>query len=279
MAVPNTKVSAYIPCYNNAATIAEAIRSLQGQTIKIDQIFVIDDGSTDNSAEIAGSCGVEVIRNDKNSGRGAIRAQAMQFARNEFVLSLDASKVISPLFLEHALVRFTDNVAAVYGRIILNHAENTTGRWANRHIYNMCDMTGINRYALLVTAGCILRRSMVLQIGNFNSSYTHSEDRELGFRLLANKYEVVFDPALQVVDARRKNLAAVLETYWRWHAGALDGGTFLTYLKQIAYSIKVLAVKDLQEGDPAAGIISLISPHYQWWRHQIWRLGKKGRTK
>ena len=139
MAVQDTKVSAYVPCYNNAATIAAAICSLQGQTRPIDEIFVIDDGSTDNSGEIAKNCGVEVIRNNKNTGRGAVRAQAVQLARNEYVLSLDANKVISPAFLEHALVRFTENVAAVYGRIVLNHAENTAGRWANRHIYGMCD--------------------------------------------------------------------------------------------------------------------------------------------
>ena len=127
-------------------------------------------------------------------------------------------------------------------------------------------MTSINTHALLVTAGCILRRSIVLRLGNFNTSYGHSEDRELGARLLANKYEVVFDPALQVVDARRKNLAVVLETYWRWHAGAIDGGTFSSYLKQIWYSIRVLVVQDVKAGELLSVLISLISPHYQWWR-------------
>ncbi len=48
-----TKISVYIPAYNVGEFLARSIESLQAQTIPPDEILVIDDGSRDNSAEIA----------------------------------------------------------------------------------------------------------------------------------------------------------------------------------------------------------------------------------
>ena len=92
-------VSAYIPCYNNIDTIAEAINSIKRQTIAVGELFVIDDGSTDGSAEAVESMGVRVIRNERNLGRGTVRARAMQEARNELVVSCDAGAVLDPDFI------------------------------------------------------------------------------------------------------------------------------------------------------------------------------------
>lgn len=271
MAVPESvssvrKISAYVPCYNNAATVSESIKSLKAQTVAIDEIFVIDDGSTDESVKIASACGVKVIENGLNSGRGAVRAQAMQMARNELVFCLDASKVIGPKYLEHALSwPLVGKQAGVFGRIILNNPIALPERWANRHIYEMTEGAA-NTHGLLVTAGSLLRKSIVLEVGNFNRLLRHSEDRELGHRLLQANYDVVFDPVLTILDARQKNLPDVLETYWRWHAGDKETVDFGAYLRQVIYSIKVLAARDIQSNDLAAVFVSLLSPHYQLWR-------------
>jgi hypothetical protein len=61
----------------------------------------------------------------------------------------------------------------------------------------------------------------------------------------------------------------VLERYWRWHAGADEGVDFRKYIKQIYFSLKVMALQDLAEGDLLSVPISLFVPHYQFWRS--WR--------
>lgn len=260
------KISAYVPCYNDASTVGETIKSLQAQTVSIDEIFVIDDGSIDDSVRVANACGVRVIENGRNTGRGAVRARAMQMARNELVFCLDASKVISPKYLEHALSwPLVGKEAGVFGRIILNHPRTLSERWANRHIYEMTE-SAANSHGLLVTAGSLLRKSIVLEVGNFNRLCRHSEDRELGHRLLQANYDVIFDPVLTILDARQKNLSDVLETYWRWHAGDKETVDFEAYLRQVIYSVKVLAARDIKSNDPAAVFVSLLSPHYQLWR-------------
>ena len=92
-------VSAYIPCYNNIDTVAEAVNSIRRQKVAVGELFVIDDGSTDGSAEAVESMGVRVVRNKANFGRGVVRARAMQEARNELVVSCDAGAVLDPDFI------------------------------------------------------------------------------------------------------------------------------------------------------------------------------------
>jgi glycosyltransferase involved in cell wall biosynthesis len=66
-------VSVVIPCYNHGAYLAEAIESIQAQTYPNIEILVIDDGSTDNTKEVA--CGFEKVQYhyQPNAGLSAAR--------------------------------------------------------------------------------------------------------------------------------------------------------------------------------------------------------------
>jgi len=124
-----------VPCFNSAATVCRTIESLQAQLLPIDQLFVVDDGSTDSSVTIAEAAGVPVLRNDSNLGRGAVRARAMREAKNEFVVCCDSSKSLMPGFVDSGLMWFEDpKVAAVCARIVQPPAENAVERWRGRHM-------------------------------------------------------------------------------------------------------------------------------------------------
>ena len=64
------KVTALIPVYNEEKTITGVLQVLKEDPL-VDEILVIDDGSTDNSAALARSMGVQVISLEKNQGKGA----------------------------------------------------------------------------------------------------------------------------------------------------------------------------------------------------------------
>src|SRR5262245_5299671 len=66
-AIPG-EITAIVPAYNEAESIAETIRSLQAQTWPISQIIVVDDCSTDDTGSIAAALGVKVIRPAANTG-------------------------------------------------------------------------------------------------------------------------------------------------------------------------------------------------------------------
>jgi N-acetylglucosaminyltransferase len=260
-------ISAYVPCFNNASTIRMTIESIRNQTIPVDELFVVDDGSSDRSSTIVQDTAVRVICQEQNLGRGAVRAHAMEEAFHEFVLSCDATNALAPNFVELALPWFeSENVVAVFGRMWQDDKSTAVLRWRGRHLFKMKAQLALNRRASLITYGVMMRKSHVLAVGNFNSNLRHSEDVDLGGRLLAKGYEVVFDPHLHTLSLANNTLLEVLERYWRWYAGKEERISWRGYFKQVVYSLKVMAREDFRAGDPLGIPISLLSPHYQFWR-------------
>ena len=85
-------VSAIIPVYNCERYLAEAIESVLAQTYRPIGIIVVDDGSTDGSADVAKSFTDPQVRYfyQPNSGQGAARNQGTNLARGSFFTFLDA---------------------------------------------------------------------------------------------------------------------------------------------------------------------------------------------
>jgi len=145
-------VSAYVPCFNNVTSVAGALAAIQRQSIPVVDLFLVDDGSTDGSRAVAEQLGVRVIAMERNAGRGAVRAAAMERAQQDLVLCCDATNHLPDDFLLKASHWFTDpSVAAVYGRIRQVKAETLADRWRGRHLFKMQDDLAVQHNALLST--------------------------------------------------------------------------------------------------------------------------------
>lgn len=264
--MPRPSISACVVCYNSEASLGRTIQSIQNQTTGIDELIVVDDGSTDGSAAVAGNLGARVISHPGNLGRGAARARSIAEARHELVLCVDATGALDEEFLSLVLPWFDDPlVAAVCSRIDDPQPEGLVRRWRARHLYRTGVRGAVTRNASLITGGSLLRRAAVLDVGNFNAALRDGEDADVGRRLLARGYDVVYDPRVRVMSTTRNSLGQVLERYARW-GDSDESFSWNGYLKQVAYSIKVMARQDLCARDPAAVAISLLTPHYQVWR-------------
>ena len=112
-------VSVVIPAYNNAATIAEALRSVAAQSYANGEVIVVDDGSTDALADAVRGSGVEcrLIR-QANAGPAAARNHGIGKARGEWIAFLDGDDVWMPerLRIQFELVRQYPDAAMVCGR-------------------------------------------------------------------------------------------------------------------------------------------------------------------
>lgn len=97
-------VSVVVPAWNSAASLAETLRSIAAQTHSNIEILIVDDGSTDDTAEIAAAfCALEprasLIR-QSNGGVGSARNRAIEEARGEWVAPIDADDLWHPTKIE-----------------------------------------------------------------------------------------------------------------------------------------------------------------------------------
>jgi glycosyltransferase involved in cell wall biosynthesis len=92
---PVPLVTVVIPCFNYARYLPAAIASVRRQNYENVEILVVDDGSTDDSVEVALTFEVPVIRR-VNGGVGAARNTGLAAARGEFVVFLDADDELLP---------------------------------------------------------------------------------------------------------------------------------------------------------------------------------------
>lgn len=98
------RISVVIPVYNGARHLAAAIESVLRQTVPVLEVIVVDDGSTDHSADIARRFGDQVcLLNQPNSGAAVARNFGIQHAQGNFLAFLDADDLWSERKLEWQL--------------------------------------------------------------------------------------------------------------------------------------------------------------------------------
>jgi glycosyltransferase involved in cell wall biosynthesis len=103
-------VSVVIPAYNSEEFIGEAIQSVLAQTLPVSEIIVIDDGSSDRTAEVARDLGAAVIR-QPHRGISAARNAGVRAATQEWIAFHDADDVWRSSKIEYqwqAIVRYPD---------------------------------------------------------------------------------------------------------------------------------------------------------------------------
>ncbi len=98
---PAPRVSVIIPCYNQATLLGQAVDSCLAQTWESMEIIVVNDGSPDDTAAVAGRLAQEhagrvVVLDQPNQGLAAARNNAVAASRGEYILPLDADDMFEP---------------------------------------------------------------------------------------------------------------------------------------------------------------------------------------
>jgi Glycosyltransferase like family 2 len=214
-----------------------------------------------------------LVQQGANLGRGAARARGIIESRHPLVLGCDATVLLPETFVEQAVTAFTGtSVAAVFGHFVERKQQTVVQRWRARHLYKQGQPRAMCRNASLITAGAVLNRERVLAVGNYNPRLRHSEDAELGARLLAAGFEVISDPKLEFECLQGDSLVRLFERYWRWYAGPSERVTLRGYARNVWYGLRFMIRRDLQEHDWTSALISLLMPHNQFWRSVYHRL-------
>lgn len=181
-------ISVIIPTYNRAALLCDAIDSVLSQTVKVDEIIVIDDGSTDNTAEVVKQrFGSEVTYIwQANAYLGAARNTGLRTAIGQNILWLDSDDLLTPRAIEALKAGLDANPAAsaAYGSVqsFDEHGDVPAPDWLIESERPTWESLAKLNY--IRSAGCVLiRRAYLDKVGNWDVELPGNEDWDMWLRL------------------------------------------------------------------------------------------------
>ena len=174
------KISAVIPAYNAAGFLPRCLESVFAQTLKPEEVLVVDDGSTDNTAALAEALGAAVIRR-QNGGLSAARNTGIKVASSEWIALLDADDRWAPEKLERqAACAGSDTVLVYTGVKMFDDA----GVLGEGYAIDAVSARKMLRYCNPITPSSVLaRREALMQDGGFREDIRACEDWEMWYRL------------------------------------------------------------------------------------------------
>ena len=198
-------ISVIIPALNAAKTLARTLSVLQNNTVKAEEILVIDGLSQDGTADIARQFGCAVITNPLLH-TAAARQKGVIAARGEILAMTDSDCVPGRDWLSRIQKHFLedDELGGVGGPVRLNHPCNRVQAYcAAKAIADIPEreelITRKGMRGRFSGANCAYRRQVVMDVGGFEQSFkSHGEDIDLFWRLLDRRARLLFDPGLTV---------------------------------------------------------------------------------
>jgi asparagine synthase (glutamine-hydrolysing) len=181
-------VSVVIPCFNQGRFLAESVASALAQTSVRVEVIVVDDGSTDETADVAARFpSVRYVRQG-NRGLAAARNRGLEESRGEFVIFLDADDRLLPTAAELGVRSLRESADAAFA---FGHYRSITERGAvlieaaPRELGEDAYCSFLRGNLVGTTASAIFRTSVLRQAGGFDGStrYWGCEDYELYLRL------------------------------------------------------------------------------------------------
>jgi len=188
-------VSVVVPHYNRPDMVPAAIKSICDQTVKPNEILLIDDCSApQNRASLNElSSSAKIMSTPRNMGLAGARQFGAEKASSEWVAFLDDDDTWLPDKLERQ-IRYLEshpNVVALGGGTTVRTPDGHEEYWGEKETYRVNLAHALCFTASLVPA-LLIRRDVLLNLGGFDDSLRYLEDYEFGIRLLASGNETHF---------------------------------------------------------------------------------------
>ena len=270
------RVSVVVPAYNAAETLPSCLAALANQTCPASdyELIVVDDGSTDGTADIARAAGVQVIT-QSNAGPAAARNRGAAAARGELLLFTDSDCAPTPGWIAALIAAFADPRVAGAKGAYLTHQRGIVPRFTQLEYQERYDrMAGAETIDFIDTYSAAYRRDIFLANRGFDTVFPTAsvEDQEFSFRLAEKGYRLAFVSEAQVDHRHNPTVRAYVRRkfligYWkallaRWHPGRMikDSHTPQTLKLQMGLAAALLG------GLLVGASVSLLMGH-------LWSLG------
>lgn len=215
-ALSGRSVSVVIPAFNAAAHLTDVLAALLMSSDKPGEIIVVDDCSTDRTAEVARMAGARVIPTPARSGPARARNIGAAEAKGDLLVFLDADVRVHSDTITRILEEFEarPELDALMGRYDESPAEPDIISQYRNLLHSFVHLHG-NSDAKSFWAGCgAIRRTAFLAQGGFDESYTEPaiEDIELGVRLVKAGGKIALSPLVEVTHLKKWGFVGLVRT-------------------------------------------------------------------
>jgi peptidoglycan-N-acetylglucosamine deacetylase len=204
-----SKVSVVIPAHNEEENVEQVIRSILLQTYKNFEIILVDNASTDRTAEIAKKFPIRVVEEERKGTQWA-REAGRKTAAGEIIANIDADCIADLNWLEAALRHFADEkVIVVTGPADYYDASGFfryISLFVQQYIYSFINfiLQRFNKGAVIIEGNVLFRSSVLEKIGGYNTKIIFWGDGADLARKITPLGSVVFDKNLIMKTSARR---------------------------------------------------------------------------
>jgi GT2 family glycosyltransferase len=200
-------VSIVVPVYNGGVAFDSCLTALTALDPPPADIVIVDDHSTDGSANRAVAAGFRVLRTSGRGGPASARNLGASKTSSDILLFVDADVIVPrDLVLRVSAALTADpTVAAVIG-CYDEHAPDQGFFTQYKNLYQRYVHQRARREAFTFWGACgAIRRPVFEALGGFDPEYARAsiEDIEFGYRLRDNGHRIVLDSSIEVTHAKR----------------------------------------------------------------------------
>ena len=182
----DTGVAVVIPCHDAAATLAETLQSVREQTLPAAEVVVVDDGSRDDSAEIARRAGVRCVRQECR-GPGGARNRGIAETTAPLVAFLDSDDCYERDKLERqvAHLREHDLVLSCCDAFVVRDGVRGPRKNQGRGVPALLSFDELLRRNPIICSSVVARRDALARAGGFDEDpvLIATEDYDLWLRV------------------------------------------------------------------------------------------------
>jgi len=221
-------VTVIVPAFNEAASVGDTIDSLLHQTVVPAEIIVVDDCSTDGTAEVARVHGATVVQPPSNTGsKAGAQNYALGFVTTKFTMAIDADTTVAPDAVERFLaVMNDDGVAAACGFVVPRHVGSVWER--GRYIEYLLAFSFYKPIQdhfgkPLIASGCFsIYRTEVLRAQQGWPTRTMAEDMDLTWSMYHDGQQVRFVPEAVCYPIEPHDFSFMSKQLRRWSHGFMQ---------------------------------------------------------
>jgi cellulose synthase/poly-beta-1,6-N-acetylglucosamine synthase-like glycosyltransferase/peptidoglycan/xylan/chitin deacetylase (PgdA/CDA1 family) len=221
-------VTVIVPAYNEIKNIEATVRSILANDHPL-EVLVVDDGSTDGTADLVESLALPRVRvlRQRNSGKPKALNAGIRAARHELIIMIDGDTVFEPDTVRLLAQPFADpTIGGVAGNVKIANRDELIGRM--QHIeyvigFNIDrrvqDETG--SIATVPGAGGAFRRKALLEVGGLSTD-TLAEDTDLTIALGRAGWRVVFEEHARAWTEAPATMSQLYRQRYRWSYGTMQ---------------------------------------------------------